>query len=168
MADDVVPAAGIAGGEEEFALGVGDGLQENLSEIGEGVGGFGGDAAFGNGGEEACDGEVEGRGGDDFANEGQGDVAGGVIVFAEVAELALVMMAIFGVGERTRKAAATTISEGKSTQRRAVFGIGGRHGGLQRIELWGRASVRKRDEAHFSTGGLWHCCYRVVKRKMNI
>ena len=85
LADDVVPAGGIAGGEEEFVLGVGDGLQEDFGEVGEGVGGLGGDAAFGDGGEETRDGEVEGRGGDDFADERQGDVAGGVIVLAEVA-----------------------------------------------------------------------------------
>jgi hypothetical protein len=127
LADDVVPAGGVAGGEEEFALGVGDGLQEDFGEIGEGVGGFGGDAAFGNGGEEACDGEVEGRGGDDFADERQGDAVGSVIVLAEMTELALVVVAVFGVGERTRKAAATSIRKGKSAQRRAVFGIGGRH-----------------------------------------
>lgn len=30
LADDVVPAGGIACGEEEFALGVGDGLQEDF------------------------------------------------------------------------------------------------------------------------------------------
>jgi len=85
LADDVVPAGGVTCGEEEFALGVGDGLQEDFGEIGEGVGGLGGDAAFGNGSEDARDGEVEGGGGDDFADERQGDIAGGVIVLAKVA-----------------------------------------------------------------------------------
>jgi len=152
LADYVVPAGGIACGEEEFALGVGDGLQENLGKIGEGVGGLGGDAAFGNGGEKECDGEVEGRGCDDFADERQGDIVGGVIVLAEVTELALVMVAVFGVGERTRKAAATAIREGKGAQRRAVFGCIGRHGLLPKLEMRGRASPRKKSEAYFSTG----------------
>jgi hypothetical protein len=152
LADYVVPAGWIACGEEEFALGVGDGLQENLGKIGEGVGGLGGDAAFGNGGEKACDGEVEGRGCDDFADERQGDIVGGVIVLAEVTELALVMVAVFGVGERTRKAAATAIREGKGAQRRAVFGCIGRHGLLPKLEMRGRASPRKKSEAYFSTG----------------
>jgi hypothetical protein len=127
LADDVVPAGGIARGEKEFALGVGDGLQENFGKIGEGVGGFGGDAAFGNRGEKTGDGEIEGRGGDDFADERQSDVAGGIIVFAEIAELALVVVAVLGVGRGARQAAVTTISKGESTQRCAVFGIVGRH-----------------------------------------
>jgi len=122
LAGDDVPAGGVACGLEEFALGVGDGLQEDFGEVGEGVGGFGGDAALGHGGKETSHGEVEGGGGDDFADKGQGDVVGGVIVLAKVTELALVMVAVFGVGERTRKAAATSIREGEGTQRRAVFG----------------------------------------------
>ncbi len=69
----------------------------------------------------------------------------------EVTELALLMVAVFVVGERTKKAAATSIRKGESTQRRVVFGIGGRHGRLHRIGLWGRASVREKGEAHFST-----------------
>jgi len=109
-------------------LGVGDGLQEDFGEIGEGVGGPGGDAAFGNGGEEARDSEVEGRGCDDFTDERQGDIACGVLLLAEMTELALVMVAVFGVGEWTRKAAAAAVREGEGTQRRAVFGVIGRHG----------------------------------------
>jgi hypothetical protein len=64
------------------------------------------------------------------------------------------MVTVFGVGERTRKAAAAAVGEGESTKRGAVFGIVGRHGVLLKLELRGRASRRKRSKAHFSTGEI--------------
>lgn len=144
LADDVVPGCGIPCGLEEFALGKGDGFQEDFGEIGEGVGGSWGDAAFDDGGKEARHGEVEAGGGNDFADEGPGDAAGGVILLVEVTEFAQVVEAVFGVGRGTREAAATSIREGKGTQRRAVFGIVGRHKRLQKVnlDLLGRASLR--------------------------
>jgi hypothetical protein len=119
----------------EFFVGFVDGFEERVGDTGEGGGVFGIDTAFGEGVKEASERVGEGGSGYEVAGDGFYKFGGGGVGLAKMAELALVMVAVFGVGERTRKAAATSIREGKGTQRRAVFGGIGRHGLLHQVKL---------------------------------
>jgi len=169
-ADEAVPGVVTLESLEVFAIGHGDGLQEDLREIDQRDGGFGWNTAVRNGGKEPSEGVVEGGAGNERTRKGSGDIAGGGVGLAELADLALVVEAVFGLAGRTKHAAMTAIGIGKSTQRRAVFGVVGGHRRLQnrRFEYVGKSLARGKKVRRTSLrGGLWHCSYIVVKRKMN-
>jgi hypothetical protein len=119
----------------EFFVGFVDGFEERVCDTGEGGGVFGINTTFGEGVKEASERVGEGGSGYEVAGDGFYKFGGGGVGLAEVAELALVMEAVFGLAGRAKHAAMTAIGIGKSTQRRAVFGVVGRHRGLQKENL---------------------------------
>lgn len=122
VADGIAPIVGVKG-IDAFVLGETDGLEEGLGEIGEGAGGAGLYVAANDGGEEAAEGGAEIVGGEVFAREEIGQVAGEFIggvgpgFFAGVVEAEVGMIA--GAGS----AALAAIREGERTPGRAVLFI---------------------------------------------
>jgi hypothetical protein len=133
IADGPAPGVG-AEGVDVFLLGKMDGLGESLGEIGKGAGGAGLNVAADDGGQEAAEGGAEIAGGEVFAGEEIGEVAGEFIggapgVFAGVVGAEVGMVG--GAGS----AALAAIGEGETTQGLAVLWAKRGHRWLLKLEL---------------------------------
>jgi hypothetical protein len=133
VADKLSPIAVEVTGPE-FFIGFVDGFEEGVGDTREGRCVFGIDAALGESVEETCEALCERGCGNEVTGNRFDNFGGGVVGLAEVAELALVVEAEFGPARRAKHAALTAIGIGKSTQRRAVFGVVGRHKRLQKLK----------------------------------
>jgi len=149
---DVTPGIR-AEGVDVFVLGELDGLNQGLSEIGEGGGGSGFDMTFGDGGKDAGQGRGEIAGGEMTAGEKRGYVAADLLGGERLRFPLGVEAAKVRVASEPRSTAATAIGEGEGTQagtvvlmcdRKAVFilrdckavdGAIGGHGSLQKRRI---------------------------------
>jgi hypothetical protein len=130
FADELAPVAVEVALLEFVGSGV-DRFEKGGGDAGEGGGAFGVETAFGNGVVDAGEGLRESGGGDEVADERFTQVRSGFVGFAEVAELAFVVEAVAGFLGFTKHAALAAVGKSESTQRRAVFGVVGRHRILQ-------------------------------------
>jgi hypothetical protein len=81
----------------EFVVGLSDGFEERVGDAGEGGSVFGIDTAFGDGVKEACERVGESGSGNEVAGDGFDKFGGGGVGLAKMAELALVVEAVFGL-----------------------------------------------------------------------
>lgn len=93
-----------------------DGFEESGGETRESGSVFGVEAAFGDSAKSARERVCEGGGGDEIAGEGFANFGSGLVSFAEVAELALVMKAVGGRFRVAEHAAAATVRKAEGTQ----------------------------------------------------
>lgn len=129
-ADNLAPV-GLFKALAEFRCGRGNRFEKNFSDTGESVGLFRIEAAFGDRGKKTRNGLGESGCGDKAAGNGVKEVRGGAIGFFEVAELALVVEAVFRLCGRAKHAAMAAIGIGEGTSGRTVIGIVGSHRILQ-------------------------------------
>ena len=120
IADGLAPVVGIEG-VDVFVLGDVDGLQESLSQVGDGAGGSGFYIAADNGGDEACQGGAEIAGGEVVAGEEVGQVFAEFFRGAGAGFFLGVVKAEVGMFGDARSAATAAIRESKRTQGHAVL-----------------------------------------------
>ena len=147
VADDVLPGIG-AESADVLILGQMEGLDERLAEVGKSCGSFGFDLALGDGGEEASEGEAEVASGHIVSGKKKGDILAGFLASEGLRFLAGVEGAEMGMAVAARRAAAAAIGERERTQGRAVLGVIGGHGSLQK-ERFGILGEPRGSEAHF-------------------
>ena len=125
IADGLAPAVGVEG-VDILVLGKMDGLDEGLSEIGEGAGGARLDITAGYAGHEAAEGGAEIASGNVWAGEEIREFAGEVLAGAGLGVFASVVKAEVRMAGETGSAALAAIGEGETTQGLAVVVAGGR------------------------------------------
>jgi hypothetical protein len=114
LADDFRP--GLASCEDEFGFGELLGLQHELSDVGEGLGGSGLDVALSGSAKKGGEGTAQVAGGEDIGFEETGDLAAGFAGFGTRLKLFAMMEAKAEVVGELGKSAAAAVGIGEMTQ----------------------------------------------------
>ena len=133
VAEHGVVGSGVLHGGVEFVLYAGDGLEEELGEVAEGVGGLVGDALFGQGGEDFAEDVVYVRDGIELAGK-RSELGGQFLGLKLLLLFARVMDAERGMAFFAEHAAGAAV--GGLVETLVAVGIGGVwvHGNLEREE----------------------------------
>ena len=134
VANDAAPFVGVIG-VDVFVLGALDGLEENLSKIGDGAGSFGFYITANEGGDQAAQGDAEVAGGNVLSGKKIGKILsefiGGESLGFPAEVVRAEVLTIAGEGATTLAA----IGKGETTQGRAVLSTERGHGCLLRVEF---------------------------------
>ena len=134
VANDAAPFVGVIG-VDIFVLGALDGLEENLSKIGDGAGSFGFYITTNEGGDQAAQGSAEVAGGNVLSGKKIGKILSEFFGGESLGFPAEVVRAEVRTVAGERATALAAIGKGETTQGRAVPSSERGHGCLLRVEF---------------------------------